>query len=194
MHKILPLFILLLIGLSDTSRGLKNDSSHPILTHSVQVGDTIYFDKNLPVYKTNACLTNLLVEIAKSNRQYYNQDKYFYSLTFDKGESVKYMNVSAEQWDAATSLDYSGVIKINYATFLCRGDFAADSLFHKVKLVFSRIKLRQINDSTDMPLNIEPSLRGAYQECSGQRISLEIYTRGEIPGFKMTERQSIHPK
>jgi hypothetical protein len=161
---------------------------------NIQFSDTIYFNKNLPVYKANACLTNLLMAIVKANKHYYSPNKFFYSLTFNKGKSVKYVNISAEQWDAAKSLDYSGVIKINYATFLCRGDFATDSLFYKDKPGFLRIKLRQINDSTDTPINIEPSLRGAYQECSGQRISLEIYTQGEIPGYKMTERKSVRPK
>jgi hypothetical protein len=194
MHKVVLLFILSLAGLCNTYREAKNDSICSMPITNKQSSDTIYFDKNLPVYKASVCLTNLLVAIVKANKQYYSPNKFFYSLTFNKGKSVKYVNISAEQWHASKSLDYSGVIKINYATFLCRGDFATDSLFYKDKLGFLRIKLRQINDSTDIPINIEPSLRGAYQECSGQRISLEIYTQGEIPGYKMTERQSVRPK
>lgn len=191
MHRALSLFALLIaVGVCGNYRELKG-SGNSILGNKSSNTDTIYFDKSLPVYQARACLSSLLTAVVKANKKYYSPDEFFYSLSFNKGKAVKYLNITAEHWTAAKSLDYSGVIKLNNATFLCRGDFATDSLFYKVKHDFLRVKLRQINDRTDMPLNIEPSLRGAYQECMGERISLEVYTRGEMPGFKMKERRSV---
>lgn len=194
MHRSSLLLILLIGGLVERPSEVEDNINYPISHSSIANGDTASVDKNLPVYQAKPCLSSLLMAVGKANKKYYSPDTFFYSLTFLKAARVKYLNISVERWKAAKSLDYSGVIKFNYVIFLCSGDFATDSLFYKVNSQFLRIQLRQVNDSADIPLNTEPSLRGAYQECNGQRISLEIYTRGQMPGYKMRERQPSSKK
>ena len=126
MYKVYLLLSLSLIGLGEMLSGAKKNGDH-LLNNNKQYNDTLYFDKNLPVFKANKCLASLLTAVVRANKQYYKPDKFFYSLMFKKGDHAKYLNISIEKWSAAKSIDYSGVIKFDYATFLCSGDFLNDS-------------------------------------------------------------------
>lgn len=151
--------------------------------------DSNYFDKRLPEYQVSPCLFNLLTSIEKSNTKFYSPTKFFYSLTFNKGNNQKYLNVTPEEWSNAKSMDYTGILKIKNVTFLFRGDFENDSLFKRKSLNRIRVKLQQSKDSTDIvPFFTEPSLDGAFYECKGLPIYVEVYTRGKVPGYERKVR------
>src|SRR5579871_3727450 len=84
---------------------------------------------NLHFYSANSCLQELLSNIVQSNKEYYDPAIYFYSLTFDKGQKLRYLNVTPIRWEYVRDRDYSGIIKAYGASFLLRGDFKQDSLF-----------------------------------------------------------------
>jgi hypothetical protein len=86
-----------------------------------------------------------------------------------------------------------GVIKIHGSIFLCRGDVATDTLFKSNNDAFVSIYLGGKKETGDFDYGVEPSLRGSYQECNGIKISLEIYTRATLPGYKMEELKSKKP-
>ncbi|HET7116644.1 MAG TPA: hypothetical protein VFI29_09145 [Hanamia sp.] len=143
------------------------------------------FDKKLPEYQISSCISNLLESVVKSNSQFYDQKKYFYSLTLKKGDNQKYLNITPEEWHSATNMDYTGILKVRGVTFLCRGDFDKDSLFKKESSTFVRVKLKQSKDSADMlPFFTEPSLDGVFSDCKGLPIYVEVYTKGKILGFE----------
>jgi hypothetical protein len=46
--------------------------------------DTDIIKKRLPVYHSSPCIEDLLRQVVKANRGYYDPKKYFYSLSFKK--------------------------------------------------------------------------------------------------------------
>jgi hypothetical protein len=144
----------------------------------------------LPIYRVNTCIYELLSTVEESNKQYYNADVYFYSVIFKEGKKFRYMNIAPDKWEATSYLDYNGILKINNMLFLFRGDFDRDSLFQRTDLPQEEVKLKNAgSDSEKVPL-FEPSLQGAYYECKGMPIYLEVYTKGKIPNFEMRVRPS----
>lgn len=151
--------------------------------------DSNYFSKKLPEYQASSCLSNLFISIVKSNTRFYNPNKYFYSVTFNKRSNQKYLNVTPVLWRNAKNLDYTGVLKIRNVIFLCRGDFESDSLFKKKTSTTIRIKLQQSKDSTDWdPFTLDPSLDGVFYDCRGLPIHVEVYTEGKIQGYERKVR------
>jgi hypothetical protein len=46
--------------------------------------DTNVVKKKLPIYRASPCIENLLRQVVKANRGYYDPKKYFYSLSFKR--------------------------------------------------------------------------------------------------------------
>lgn len=86
-------------------------------------------------------------------------------------------------WNNARTLEYSGFISVKDVLFLCKGNFKADSLFHKtgaVKRVTLKLAENEIGRSQSFN---EPSLEGTLKVCEGAPIDLSIYTKGKISGY-----------
>ena len=139
----------------------------------------------IPIYHASPCIENLLREAAKANRRYYDPNIYFYSLSFRKERNHRYLLIEPGRYKSSIAFDYVDVLKISSSIFLCRGDIAADTLFKSTDDAFLNVSLIKRKNSDDFDYGMEPSLRGSYNECSGIKISLEVYTRAIIPGYKM---------
>lgn len=145
----------------------------------------------LPGYQVDSCLFGLLATVAQSNKQYYNTDVYFYSLTFKEGTKSRYINITPEKWAEARYLDYGGILKIHNTSFLFRGDFEHDLIFKHSSLADATVNLKREKGDLDKGAAfLEPALQGEYYECSGMPIYIEVYTKGKIPGFDMKVRAS----
>lgn len=147
--------------------------------------DTSIVKKRLPLYHASSCIEDLLKQVTKANRRYYDPKEYFYSLSFKKDARKRYLIIETGKHKSRGVLDYIGVIKVDKSIFLCRGDIAADTLFKPDNDAFLNVYLAAKKDTINFDYGIEPSLRGSYQECNGIKISLEIYTRAPLPGYKM---------
>ena len=147
--------------------------------------DTNVVKKKLPIYRASPCIENLLRQVVKANRGYYDPKKYFYSLSFKREGDKRFLVIESGKYKSSRVFDYVGVIKIYSSIFLCRGDIATDTLFKSNNDAFVSIYLGGKKDTDDFDYGVEPSLKGSYQECNGIKISLEIYTRATLPGYKM---------
>jgi hypothetical protein len=155
--------------------------------------DTGIIKKRLPVYHASSCIEDLLKQVTKANRRYYDPKEYFYSLSFKKDARKRYLVIETSKYKSSRVVDYVGVIKVNKSIFLCRGDIAADTLFKPDNDARLNVYLAAKKDTSDFDYGVEPSLRGSYQECNGIKISLEIYTRAPLPGYKMEELKTKKP-
>jgi hypothetical protein len=155
--------------------------------------DTSLIKKRLPLYHASSCIEDLLKQVTKANRRYYDPKEYFYSLSFKKDARKRYLVIETGKYKSSRVFDYVGVIKVNKSIFLCRGDIAADTLFKPDNDALLNVYLAAKKDTGDFDYGIEPSLRGSYQECNGIKISLEIYTRASLPGYKMEELKTKKP-
>jgi hypothetical protein len=153
--------------------------------------DTGIIKKRLPIYRASSCIEDLLKQVTKANRRYYDPKEYFYSLSFKENGNNRYLVIETGKYKSSRVFDYRGVIKVDKAIFLCRGDIDADTLFKPNNDAFLNVYLTQEKDTSDFDYGMEPSLRGSYQECNGIKISLEIYTRATLPGYKMKEQSQI---
>lgn len=175
MIKIVIILSSLLINLSINCKGQEYDS----------------INLKLPGYQVDSCLSQLLATVAQSNKQYYSTDQYFYSLTLKEGKRSEYISITPDMWSEARHLDYTGILKISNVTFLFRGDFQHNSIFKRSPLPQTEVKLRQEKSGSDKEaFFIEPSLQGAYYECKGKPIYIEVYTKGKILNFEMKVRPS----
>jgi hypothetical protein len=173
-RKVLICFYCIFICLGMTCQGQK-DSLHYV---------------NLAEYEVDHCLAKFLAVISASNRQYYDAEKYFYSLTFREAKGYRYMNIRAEKWLEARDTDYVGILKVDSVSFICRGDINKDPIFKKLPLKETKVRLqRDKNDPNDYIYFHEPSLQGVYNECQGMPVYLEIYTKGKIPALE----RKVHP-
>ena len=158
------------------------------MTCQGQEGSPYYL--SLPEYQVDPCLSKFLAGISASNRQYYDADKYFYSLTFREAKGYRYMYIRVEKWLEARDTDYVGILKMDGVSFLCRGDIRKASIFKISGLQEVKVKLqRDKSDPDNYVYNTEPSLQGYYTECQGIPIQLEVYTKGKIPALE----RKVHP-
>jgi hypothetical protein len=155
-----------------------------------QSADTNILNKKLPIYHAISCIDDLLKHVVNANQKFYDPKKYFYSLSLKRQGEKRYMVIESGRYKSSRAFDYIGVIKIGGSIFLCRGDIATDTLFKMNKNAFLKVYLESAKQSDNFDYGAEPSLRGSYQECTGINISLEIYTRGTLPGYKMKERKN----
>lgn len=139
----------------------------------------------LPQYRLDSCLSTLCMDVIESNKQYYPREFYFYSLTFKKGTKDDYISLSAARIEDARFFDYAGMSTIDSMSILLRGDFIQDSIFKEIHRPKFEIKLQRIEESNKLQFLKEPSLQGLYQECTGRRIYLEVYTKGKIGDYGM---------
>ncbi|MBZ4192071.1 hypothetical protein [Niabella beijingensis] len=144
--------------------------------------------QKLPVYNAINCIDNLLKEIVKANHKFYKSSQDFYSMSFKKKNNKRYIVIEVGQYKSSNALDYIGAIKINNAIFLCRGDITLDTIFRRIDHSFINVCLKKSSNPASFDFGTEPSLRGQYQECLGIDISLEVYTKAALPGYKMEER------
>lgn len=156
--------------------------------------DSIYFKKSLPVFYVDSCLYDLFMEVvnADSSNIAYPPAKYFYSLYFSgkaKTKGFQYLSVWPQIWNNSEYMDYAAVVKIGKMTFLCRGDFAADSKFQKAKEKKAIVLQKNKHDSFGNVFNREPSLQGEYHDCEGKPLYIEIYVQGNIANFEIDVRQ-----
>jgi len=181
-------FLLIILSINCIGQIGKSKSKRKVFKSQ---SDSIYLNKNLPVFYVDSCLYDLFEEVvnADSNSIAYPPATYFYSLYFSKKAKTKgfqYLSVWPRLWNNSEYMDYIGVIKIGKMTFLCRGDFEADSKFHKVENKKVVVRLRKNkNDSFGNVFNREPSLQGEYHDCKGLPIYIEIYVEGKIADFEM---------
>ena len=154
---------------------------------------TNLIEKKLPIYHASPCIENLLRQVVKANRGYYDPKKYFYSLSFKREGDKRFLVIESGKYKSSRVFDYVGVIKIYSSIFLCRGDIATDTLFKSNSDAFLSVYLGDKKDADDFDYGVEPSLSGSYQECNGIKISLEIYTRATLPGYKIEEPKSKKP-
>lgn len=181
-------FVLIFLSVNCIGQALKSKYKPTSLKAQ---SDSIYFNKNLTVFYVDSCLYDLLNEVvnADSSNITYPPVTYFYSLSFSekaKTKGFQYLSVWPQLWNNSEYLDYTGVVKIGKIRFLCRGDFATDSKFHKAKNKKVVVKLRKNkNDSFENVFNREPSLQGEYHDCEGKPIYIEIYVKGKIADFEM---------
>src|ERR1700744_1148819 len=96
---------------------------------SGQASDTALL--KISEYRVDPCISKLFVSVVKSNVQYYDSGKFFYSVTFKRAGKALYMNISAEKWTAAPYLDYGGILKLKQFSFLLRGDLDQGTIFKK---------------------------------------------------------------
>jgi hypothetical protein len=155
---------------------------------SAKKGDPV-LNEEVPEYYVDTCLSKFLIAIVKSNAKHYMSGKYFYSLSWKKDKKYRYLNISRQLWESPEKVSYEGAIKLEGGTFLCRGDFRQDPIFHQEKNYLS-IKLKVNKDSnTSIPIPEDPVIQGVFDQCEGLPIYAEIYTKEEIPGYKMHFRQ-----
>jgi hypothetical protein len=185
MRMAYPIIIIVQLGFSAVWNNRGNDMYNLRMSEKKLFEDTSHFDKSLPVCNVKPCVRKLLEAVVVSNKQYYDSNKFFYSLFYKKVKGTRYLRISTDQWNDSQSLDYIGVLKLSDAIFLCKGDIIGDSLFSITNLKFVRIKLKSAKDSIKVHFSIEPSLQGGYKECTGKLINLEVYTKGQIRGFDM---------
>jgi hypothetical protein len=70
--------------------------------------------------------------------------------------------------------------------FFIRGDFKNSLTFYRIDSSILSVKLHKVEDNVnELLFALEPSLQGAYLDCHGWPISLEIYTKGKISGYEM---------
>jgi len=151
----------------------------------------IYFDKNLDEYQIDSCLYSLLKAVVNSDRHHsdYKPDSFFHSLNFykkSKSGRYRYLSIYPRLWNNPEYIDYTGIIKLDEMTFLCRGDFETDSLFHYLNFKKERVKLKQPKDNTfNTPFIEDPSFQGLFLNCKGVPIYIEIYIKGKIQEYEM---------
>lgn len=156
----------------------------------ISIVDTSILSKKLPVYDVISCIDNLLKQVVNANQRFYAPKKYFYSLSFKRQGDKRYLVIEVGRYKSSRVCDYVGAIKVGSSIFLCRGDITTDTLFKINKKAFLNVHLESAKQSDNFNYGVEPSLRGVYQECRGINISLEIYTRATLPGYKMEERKN----
>jgi hypothetical protein len=155
--------------------------------------DETLFIKTLPIYQADDCLLGILKSIDFANKKNYNSDLYYYSLTFKKEKKYRYLVISAEKWEESKSLDFCGVLLVNNASFLLRGDINQDKVFKKTGSIKTGINLKLDKDSASfIPFVIEPVLQGTYFKCKGLPIYIEVYVQDQIPNFEMKLKHSIN--
>lgn len=155
----------------------------------------------LPVFELDSCLAELFEAIAEADKKssYYAGIEMFYSVDVNRRNGDIALNIWPDRWRKSSYLDYFGAIKIDDATFLCRGDYRSDSLFHPSKeepiyIDLKRpVKITSLDDfdkAIDM-LAFNPSLLGIFRNCSGLKINTHVYIEKKLPNFKMKNRKEI---
>lgn len=187
MNLLIFSFVLISFGKSDNALDKYNDTK--IINYRC-FDDTNIIEKKLPIYHAIPCIDDLLKRIVKANHKFYNIKKNFYSLSLKKERDIRYLVIESAQYKSSKAFDYVGAIKVSRAIFLCRGDIRTDTLFKLNSDEFLNVYLKNTKGSEDFNYGIEPSLRGLYRECSEINVSLEIYTRATLPGYRMEERKS----
>lgn len=148
---------------------------------SAELTDSFKVNNTFTVYTAVPCLSNLLVSIVDSNKQFYKNEKFFYSLTFKLNNGNRRITIEARLWDAPGKEQYKGVINIGNALFLCSGDLEKDSLFKakSASVIKTRLK-EECLENESYPYAEEPVLKGKFVDCRDKPISLEVYTKGKI--------------
>jgi len=155
--------------------------------------DTIYLNKKMAEFKVDMCLHGLLDSVVESDKKMANYPSgvYFYLLTFKKGDKLRYMNIKPVPWKNSEFLDYTGVIRVRGSSFLCRGDFESDKIFHKKKANQVKIRLQKpVNTSDEQVFFQEPCLQGQFSLCNGMPIYIEVYSKNKINGFDMSSTEN----
>jgi hypothetical protein len=183
MNLLILSFVFMLPSTPEHDFGNRTDGNVAGITTDVAKDTTILM--KIPVYHASPCIENLLRQVAKANRRNYDPKTYFNSLLFKKEGDKRYLVIELGRYKSSRVFDYVGVLRIYSSIFLCRGDIRADTLFRSNNDAFLNVSLVKRKNSDDFDYGKEPSLRGSYQECSGIRISLEVYTRATIPGYRM---------
>lgn len=148
---------------------------------SAKLTDSLKVNNTFTEYTAVPCLANLLVSIVDSNRQFYKNEEFFYSLTFKLNNGNRRMTIEARLWDAPGKQQYKGVIKIGNALFLCSGDLEKESLFKAKSTSVIKTPLKEERlENESYPYAEEPILKGKFVDCENKPISTEIYTKGKI--------------
>ncbi len=148
---------------------------------AIESADSLGAEKIFVEYTVDPCLLNLLTSIVESNKQLYNNKDFFYALTFKLNSGNRWMTIQTRLWDTPGKQQYSGIIKVDSAFFLCSGDIEKDSLFtaEKRSVIKTRLKEEDPNNES-YPLAEEPILKGKFLDCKEKPVFIEIYTKGKI--------------
>jgi hypothetical protein len=151
------------------------------------VKDDADLSEKIPEYYVDSCLSKFLISIVKSNTKY-KPSQSFYSLTWKIAKEYRYVNISSQLWESSEDVNYKGVIKLDSGIFLCEGDFKQESIFHKkTSYLMIKRKIKNVSD-TSIPIHEEPVIYGIFYECKGLPIYFNVYTKNEIPEYKMNFR------
>jgi hypothetical protein len=143
---------------------------------------------NIPEYHLNSCISGLFTAVAESNKDSYDSQDYFYSVTFREADSLLYMTISPSRWTRVRHLDYCGIVKLQKTSFLLRGDLDKGGIFKKDQETTLRVPIRKEAVDTSQLLFSDPSLEGRFLLCGPLPIDLEIYTKNQIKGFDMKNK------
>lgn len=182
MYRILLLLLITICSLLSCDEGIKVNSSELISEKTVEHLDSVF--KELDVYKPASCLQGLLLDIVDSNSKYFDSTRSFYSLSFVKKDNMNFIVIEVSKFESVKVVDYTAVMTVKAATFLCRGEISLSELFipiEKIRNVYLKIN----RDSTDLNLGIEPKLRGLFSECGAANVMLEIYVPVSISKYEM---------
>ena len=173
------LFLISLVNIILSCKAGENDNGK-----SSRIDSPIVGKNDLPLYRVNPCLLNLLESIVSSNKKNYSSHDFFYSLSLKKTANLKLLTVNVYLWSNLRNLKYVGAVKIKNATFLCEGDIENDELFKKDESRVMTITIKSEKEEPEIFQSIEePVLSGRFVACEGVPIHLEIYTKEKINGY-----------
>ncbi|WP_199141763.1 hypothetical protein [Pedobacter sp. ASV12] len=112
-------------------------------------------------YKAERCIYNLLNSVQRSNKNYYGNDKFFYSVMYKNTNGKRRMTIEARLWDSPAEQAYLGVVVVDSAKFLIGGDISSDNFFKLNKNSMIKTNLTYGADEIYQPVE-EPVLKGNY--------------------------------
>jgi len=153
-----------------------------------------HLKKNLISYRIDSCISPLLTAIVEldTNRNRFPPEEYFYSLDYRRGKDYREIEISPLRWEKSFSLDFDGIIKIGWMSFLISGNFKGDPIFRRtgnsIPVHLKKPKEFQA-DSVDgklFALAWYPTLVGKYTSCKGDPISVKVFVgRRKLEGYEI---------
>lgn len=144
--------------------------------------------KELDKYIVDSCLENLFQSVANSNDKVYASETFFYSITYQKSSTQRYLKIEPQAFKSSRYTNFEGGCKIGRNVFLLRGDIDNDPLFRKQVNSTLTVDFSVSSDTT--PFIEDPILDGYFGGCNGQPIYMEVFAREEISGYERFFRRN----
>ena len=156
------------------------------------------FKIQLPEFKTDSCLNDLLYAIAieDSITQLYTSSDYFYLLHFEKTSSYNRIVIYPMRWTSYLPKDCKGILIIYGRSFvLCGSNVYNNSLFKKsgieiLKVIsYKRIRKKEEDQLTKLRMweSSPTALIGSYILCEGNPIEIYVNIGKRIEGLYINE-------